>query len=90
MIVEGLLNLQTKGELSDVGYRNWSLRLGNEFNLTDLMPGKITSKELKEVLKKRRNGGSYYGIYEPVNIPGPKPGERKLNPLEEIFHRHMI
>jgi hypothetical protein len=90
MIADGLLELQAKGILSDIGYRNWSLRLGNEFNLTDLMPGKISSKELKEVLKKRRNGGTYYGVYKPVNIPGPPKVERKLSKLEEIFHRHMI
>jgi hypothetical protein len=83
MIEEGLLKLHSQGKLSETGYRNWHLRLGHEFNLNDLLPGKITAAELKVSLKKRRNGGNYHGIYKPVKLPG----ERKLNQLEILMHR---
>lgn len=88
MVADGLLRLHTKGELSAEGYRNWHLRFGAEFNLPDLLPGKLSAAELKTNLKKRRNGGSYHGTMKQVKLPGHTT-EKGVNPIYAILMRRL-
>lgn len=83
MVAEGLLHLHSKGKLDADAYRRYAADFGVRYNLPDLLPMKITLPELKASLKKRRNGGSYFGIYEPVKLPG----ERQVSKLELLLQK---
>jgi hypothetical protein len=89
MFLDGLLSLLVKGELSEQGYENWLHRFAHGCDAPDFLRHQSfippTQEQLKAILKKRRNGGSYHGIYKTPNIPGGKPGERMMNDLEKLL-----
>lgn len=84
MIAEGLLQLHAKGVLDRDAYKRYALDFGVRYNLPDLLPGKVTMPELKVALKKRRNGGSYFGVYNKVKLPG---GARTPSKLEMLLSK---
>lgn len=85
MIEDGLLKLFAEGKLDSVSYVNWHARFAGAFAFEDLLPVKVRDlQELKDMLQKRRNGGTYYGLYKTVDIPGPKPGEQEVHARNEL------
>jgi len=90
MFEDGLLKLLTNGKISDVGYKNWRARFAVVLNQEEMFPEIIDDlNRFKDILKKRRNGGTYYGVYKVVKIPGPKPGEQEVHAKNDI-HRIFL
>jgi len=90
LVVDGfedmLLGLFSRGQISESCYKYWHGKLATAITLSDYINQNLSSspKALKEALRRRRNGGSYHYIYEPVNIPGRKPGEKEVQPRNEL------
>lgn len=88
-ITDLLLTLNTKGVLSDEGYRHWHLRFGTTLNISDLLPAKLTAEQLKLAIR-RRTAGTFY---TPVKLPDGhyyKPPKKELNQLEKIMLAHKL
>lgn len=85
MIIDGLLQLLVDGQLTDTGYRRWMDKFAVFFGHTDWRrDDPMTPDKLKELLKKRRNGGSYHGIYTPVKFPTGDV-QKEMNALEKLL-----
>lgn len=95
LVVDGfedmLLGLYSQGKISESCYKYWHGKLATAVTISDYMSGQraLSPDEAKKILKSRRNGGTYHHLYEPVDIPGPKPGEKEApkprNELEALI-----
>lgn len=84
MFEEGLLILYSRSQISNSAYQYWHGKFKTLACVADFENVKIVNpEELKELLRKRRNGGTYHGIYARVDLPIVK--EVRVDALEAFI-----
>lgn len=89
-IGDAILNRMTKGDWTNEEGRGWALRLGIEFNISDLLPQRRLS--IEEIKAGRRIRIETLQKAKRPNIPGEPPlqdNRNFKNPLEAIFAKHF-
>lgn len=66
---DAILRLYSRNEITESSYTYWHGHFATLTSSIDFRCMQIPANELKVMLKRRRNGGSYHGMYTPVNLP---------------------
>lgn len=79
---DSILTLYARGQISESTYNYWHGHFATLSSALDFRHVSLPASELKATLIRRRNGGSYHGIYAPVKLPAVDKEVQRIDAMK--------